>query len=255
MYPSADRLVILDADGTTIDAFSAIERTFARHGMDIGDLKRFQQRRHLFKYLGGLKEFPANLKRQIGKQRRRQLIATLTEVYRQEAGLFPGIAELIAALIAAPDVRVGLVTRNITHEPAETLRLLFLRHDIDTGALDFLISVPLGETKTAYFRALRERLGINPARAYVCGDEHKDYLAAIGAGMHPFIVSYGFEGYERLTRKFDVPEEVIARTPEALSARLRHGLGLAPHTAGPAVRNDQTAERSIVGTPSGLHPV
>jgi phosphoglycolate phosphatase len=245
MYPSAERLVILDADGTTIDAFSAIERTFALHGMAIGDLARFQKRRHLFKYLGGLKEFPANLKRQIGKQRRRQLIATLTEVYREEARLFPGIAELIAALIAAPGIRVGLVTRNITHEPAETLRRLFLRHGIDTGALDFLVSVPLGEAKTAYFRAVRERLGINPARAYVCGDEHKDYLAAIHTGMHPFIVSYGFDDHERLTRKFGVPEEVIARTPAELSARVRHGLDLAAHTSVPPVRNDALPERSI----------
>lgn len=246
MYPSSERLVILDADGTTVDAFGAIERTFAHHGMDIGDLVRFQKRRHLFKYLGGLKEFPANLKRQLGKQRRRQLIATLTEVYRAEARLFPGIAELVEALIAAPGIRVGLVTRNITHEPAETLRLLFLRHDIDADALDFLVSVPLGEAKTGHFRAVRERLGINPARAYVCGDEHKDYLAAIATGMHPFIVSYGFEDHRRLTERFNVPEEVISRTPQELSARVRHGLDLAPDTAEPPFRNDGQPERSIV---------
>lgn len=226
MYPSAGRLVILDADGTTIDAFSAIERTFAHHGMAIGDLARFQKRRHLFKYLGGLKEFPANLKRQLGKQRRRQLIATLTEVYREEARLFPGIAELVNALIAAPGIHVGVVTRNITLEPAETLRQLFRRHGIDIDAMDFLVSVPLGETKTPHFRAVREGLGINPARAYVCGDEHRDYLAAIATGMHPFIVSYGFEDHGRLTQKFGVPEEVISRTPLELSARVRHALDM-----------------------------
>lgn len=226
MYPSAERLVILDADGTTIDAFSAIERTFAHHGMDIGDLERFQKRRHLFKYLGGLKEFPANLRRQIGKKRRRQLIDTLTQVYREEARLFPGIAELVSALIAAPRIRLGLVTRNITLEPAETLRLLFLRHGIDADALDFLVTVPLSDAKTAYFRAVRERLGINPARAYVCGDEHKDYLAAIHTGMHPFIVSYGFEDHRRLTERYNVPEEVISRTSLELSQRVRHALDL-----------------------------
>jgi phosphoglycolate phosphatase len=245
MYPSAERLVILDADGTTVDAFSAIERTFALHGMDIGDLERFQKRRHLFKYLGGLKEFPANLKRQLGKPRRRQLIATLTEVYRQEARLFPGIAELVTTLIEAPGIRVGLVTRNITHEPAETLRLLFLRHGIDTGALDFLVTVPLSDAKTAHFRAVRERLGINPARAYVCGDEHKDYLAAIGAGMHPFIVSYGFEDHRRLTERFNVPEEVISRTAEELCGRVRHGLDLGLRVTELPLRNDGAPERSI----------
>lgn len=227
MYPSNERLIILDADGTTIDAFSAIDRTFSHHGMNIGDLERFQKRRNLFKYLGGLKEFPTNIKRQIGKQKRRQLIATLTEVYREEAQLFPGIAALIQALVAAPDIRVGLVTRNITEAPKETLRLLFLRHDIDVADLDFLVTVPLSNEKTPHFRAVREELGVNPARSYICGDEHKDFAAAISTGMHPFIVSYGFEDHKRLTEKFNVPEDVISRTSEELCLRVAHALELA----------------------------
>ena len=47
MY-SSDRLIILDADGTTIDAFGAMAQAFAHHDVDIGDLTRFQKRRHLF---------------------------------------------------------------------------------------------------------------------------------------------------------------------------------------------------------------
>ncbi|MHB9116843.1 MAG: HAD family hydrolase [Burkholderiales bacterium] len=227
MYKSNKRLIILDADGTTIDAYSAIVKTFSHHGMSIGDLERFQKRRHLFKYLGGLKEFPVNLKKQIGKQNRKQLIATLTEVYREEARLFPGIAELVQALIAAPGIRVGLVTRNITNEPEETLRQLFLRHGIDTDALDFLTHIPLGQEKTLHFRMTRERFDINPARAYICGDEYKDYFAAVGSGMHPFMVSYGFEDHKRLMNKFEVPEEIISRTPEEFCGRIAHALDLA----------------------------
>jgi phosphoglycolate phosphatase len=220
------RLVVLDADGTTIDAYSAIDQAFAQHGMALGDEVRFQKRRHLFKYLGGLREFPANLKKQIGKQRRKQLIATLTEVYREEARLYPGMVDLIQVLIDAPDIVVGLVTRNITNDPLATLRRLFERHGIDIDALDFLAHVPLGDAKTEHFRALRKEFDINPARAYVCGDEHKDYLAALQSGMHPLIVSYGFEDFERLTEKFDVPEDIISRTPEELSLRLLHAVDL-----------------------------
>jgi phosphoglycolate phosphatase len=124
MY-SGDRLFILDADGTTIDAFGAIERTFTRHGMDIGDLERFQKRHNLFKYLGGVKEFPTNLKHQIGKEKRSRLLDTLTEVYREEAGLYGGIAPLIQALIDEPGLRVDLITRNITRDPKQTLTRLF----------------------------------------------------------------------------------------------------------------------------------
>lgn len=224
MYPNRDRLIVFDADGTLIDAFAAIDSAFARHGMDIGDLERFQKRRNLFKYLGGLKEFPRNLAKHFGKHARKELLNTLTEVYRSEAQLYPGMAELLRDLLRIPDLRVGMVTRNVTHEPEISLGQLFARHDLDIGRLDFFNCVPLRQEKIASFKAARERLEINPARAYACGDEPKDYLAALAAGMRPFIVSYGFESHVRLVHKFAIPEEVIAPTPQAFSARLRHTL-------------------------------
>lgn len=231
MYSTSERLIVFDADGTIIDAFSAIEQAFCRHGMALGDLERFQKRHKLFKYLGGLKEFPVNLKKQLGKQNRKQLLDTLTDVYRQEARLYPGLAELIRTLLAAPGVRVGLVTRNITNEPQLTLRKLLARHDIDLDELDFMTHVPLGNEKTEAFRSARKRLDINPARSFACGDEHKDFTAAIAAGMHPFIVSYGFEDFSRLTQKFEVPEDVISRSPEELCLRVLHALDLEPQAA------------------------
>jgi phosphoglycolate phosphatase len=226
MYKNKNRLLILDADGTTIDAFAAIEAAFDRHGLKLGDEASFQKRHNLFKYLGGIKEFPAFLKRNLRKQSRAELIDTLTEVYRTEARLYPGIADLIRSLIAAPDVVVGLVTRNITNEPLETLRQLFARHDIDIDALDFLVHIPLKEKKTAAFREIRARFDINPALGYICGDEHKDFNAAVASGLHPFMASYGFEDYDRLTEKFNIPAEVISRTSEALCAQVRHALDL-----------------------------
>ena len=220
------RLLILDADGTTIDAFSAIERAFAHHGMDIGDLGRFQRRHNLLKYLGGLKEFPVNLGRQLGRRRRARLLDTLTEVYREEARLYPGLSDLIRRLIAHPGLRVGLITRNITHEPKITLGKLFRRHGIKLDELHFFVHVPLKQTKLEYFRAIRNSLSINPAKAYACGDEHKDYEVALAAGMHPFMVAYGFEGYERLRHKFSVPAELISRHPEEFRARVEHAFDL-----------------------------
>ena len=226
MYKSKKRLLILDADGTTIDAFSAIETAFSRHGLVIGDETRFRKRHHLFKYLGGLKEFPSIIKKNLRKNSRAKLVHSLTDVYRQEAALYDGIPDLIRDLIADPDIVVGMVTRNVTNEPLETLRQLFARHDIDIGELDFLVHVPLSEKKTSQFRTIRERFMVNPARAYVCGDEHKDFMAAIGTGMHPFMVSYGFEDHDRLTTKFEIPDELISRTSDELCQRVRHALDL-----------------------------
>ncbi len=230
MHRNRDRLIILDADGTIIDAFRAIDQTFSAHGMQLGDLERFQKRHNLFKYLGGLKEFPFNLKHQLGKQSRRRLLATLTDVYREEASLFPGMVELVQRLVAEPGIRVGIVTRNVTNDPETTIRVLLKRNGVDVDALDFMIHVPLGSEKTAAFRAVRQRFGINPARSFACGDEHKDFACATATGMHPFIVSYGFEDYLRLTKKFDVPQEVISRTPQELSERVLHALDIGAPT-------------------------
>lgn len=220
------RLVILDADGTTIDAFSAIALTFEMHDMDIGDLNRFQSRHNLFKYLGGVKEFPKNLKKQLSRVKRSRLIKTLTEVYREQAELYAGFQLVIQQLQDAPDVTVGVVTRNITNDPLKTLEHLFRREQVDVDRLDFLIHIPLKQKKTETFKQLRQKYEVNPALACVCGDEHKDYAAAIASGMHPFIVSYGFENHERLTEKFDIPNEVISDSPAHMSQRLLHFLSL-----------------------------
>jgi len=221
-----ERLVIFDADGTTIDAFHAIQLTFLRHGMDIGDLERFQKRRKLFKYLGGLREFPMNLRRQFGKQSRKRLLTTLTDVYRNEARLYPGIESMLRKLIEIPDIRVGFVTRNITMEPKKTLKLLFQRHGIDTAEFDYFACIPLQESKVDYLKLARKTFEINPARSFACGDEYNDYLGAIGAGMHPFMVAYGFEDNIRLSQKFGVPPELISTSPEEFTDRLLHALNL-----------------------------
>jgi len=223
---SDDQLVILDADGTVIDAFAAIATTFSQHGMNLGDLERFQKRHNLFKYLGGAKEFPSNLKRQLSSARRSALLRTLTEVYREQARLYPGMGEMIGRLLDTPGVRLGLVTRNITNDPQQTLKALFEREGVAVERFDFLIHLPLKQSKLASFEQVRRRFAINPARGFVCGDEHKDFRAAVGAGLHPLIVSYGFENRQRLTGKFEVPEAVICATPAALSDRLCHALGL-----------------------------
>ena len=225
-YENNEQLVIFDADGTTIDAFHAIELAFLKHGMNIGDIDRFQKRRKLLKFLGGLREFPANLRQQFGRQSRKRLLETLTEVYRHDACLYPGIAQLLRKLLDAPGIRVGLVTRNVTNDPEKTLRSLFLRYDINIDDFDYFACIPLKENKSKYLKQARHSFNINPARAYACGDEHSDYLAALSAGMHPFVVSYGFEDSQRLSDKFAVPEEVISTSPEAFIDRLLHALSM-----------------------------
>jgi phosphoglycolate phosphatase len=223
---SANRLLVLDADGTTVDAFSAINQTFAAHNMDIGDIERFQNRRHIFKYLGGLRELPKNLRHQLKGSKRSALISTLTEVYREQADLYEGAADLINRLLATPDIRVGVISRNITHDPEETLQRLYRRNGVEVEAFDFFIHLPLKEHKDQAFKAIRETFEVNPARAYASGDEKRDFIAAQSAGMHPFMVSYGFESFERLTTKIGIPQELISRHPQELKQRILHAFDL-----------------------------
>ncbi|MCG7979747.1 MAG: HAD hydrolase-like protein [Candidatus Thiodiazotropha endolucinida] len=220
------RLIILDADGTTVDAFKAINMAFKAHNMNIGDIQRFQDRRKIFKYIGGLKEMPINLRKQLKEKQRSALINTLTEIYREQARLFDGMGWLINRLVTQPDLRVGMITRNITIEPEKTLRKLYRRNGVDDSGLDFLIHLPLKKQKLTAFQTIRESLKVNPARAYATGDEKCDYMAAVGTGMHPFMVSFGFESYRRLTKKIGVPAALISRQPHELKQRILHALDL-----------------------------
>jgi phosphoglycolate phosphatase len=242
MHYEHERLVVLDADGTTINAFDAIGKTFAHHRMGLGDLVRFQKRHNIFKYMGGLKEFPVNLRGQMTKKMRKALIKTLTEIYREEGKLYAGIAGMIEKLVAASSLRVGVVSRNITLDPLITLQHVFRRNGVDPEAFDFFVHLPLKEDKTARFRSIREQYNINPARACACGDEKKDFVAATRSGMHPFMVSYGFESLERLENKIGVPPELISRSPLQLRQRLLHALDIDDDISNGTIEPDENEQ-------------
>jgi phosphoglycolate phosphatase len=57
-------------------------------------------------------------------------------------------------------------------------------------------------------------------------------------------VSYGFEDYDRLTEKFEIPHELISRTSGELCQRVRHALDLGNRRgAGAVSTRTRTAAR------------
>ena len=66
---------------------------------------------------------------------------TLAEVYRNEAILYPA-SHVSRTLIAIPNIRVGLVTRNVTNDAEKTLRSSWGK-GVDLYGLDFIHRIPL----------------------------------------------------------------------------------------------------------------
>lgn len=82
--------------------------------------------------------------------------------------------------------------------------------------LDILAHIPLKQGKLQHFREVRIRYRINPAKACACGDEKKDFEAALKSGFHPF----------RPLLQIGVPPEIISisRSPSEFHERLGHTL-------------------------------
>jgi len=129
----------------------------------------------------------------------------LTDIYREEADLYPGIRQLIERLIREPMLRVGIVTRNITFEPGETLRILLPTQWCGSRQPRLLPTHPAQGRQDPALQGHPRTVPDQSRPGYACGDEKKDFVAALSTGMHPFIASYGFEDYERLTERIGVP--------------------------------------------------
>jgi len=93
-------------------------------------------------------------------------------------------------------------------------------------AWTFSAHLAQGRQETPHFKAVRDEFRINPGRAYACGEREKGLRRRDEHRHAPFIVSYGFEDYERLTAKIGVPQ-LISRAPAELSARVANALDLA----------------------------
>ncbi|MCP5201285.1 MAG: HAD family hydrolase [Gammaproteobacteria bacterium] len=209
-------LVVLDFDGLLVNAYDLIRTTFAGFDLDVGDETRFRNRRKFLKYLGGGKELLGNLAN-FALPKKRRLREELTRVYLARGRVHEPFVGYVNACIRAPQVHVGVVSRNFTLNPGATIRHVLAVSGIDDGDLDFVVPLPVGAKK---FNVLDGMVSSRYRARLLAGDEIGDYKAAVATGYTPLIASYGFDGAERLRVHGDVPPAALFDTPAALAARL-----------------------------------
>ncbi len=209
-------LVVLDFDGLLINSYELLRTSFAAFDLDVGDEDRFRNRRKFLKYVGGGKELLKNLST-IALPKTKHIRAALTANYRESGRVFEAFVPLLNGLIASPAVHVGIVSRNYTRSPGQTIREVLRNSGIHESDLDFVIPIPVGVKKYEVLAAM------NASRyrdSLFAGDEIGDYNAAQQAGYTVLMASYGFDHRKRLERQAGVPPEQIFETPEALAEGL-----------------------------------
>jgi len=216
-------LLVLDFDGFMINSYALIRDTMAVFGLDVGDEERFKNRRKFLKYFGGGKELLKNL---VGFSlpKTRKLRAELTEIYRETGRLYPEFVTMVNEAIANPAVHCGILSRNFTLEPGQTMRTVLRRSGVEERDLDFVVPIPIGVDKTDVLQGMRSSRYF---RALLAADEIGDYRAAVNVGYDCVIGSYGFDTRKRLIEHGEVPvacirdtvAEAVAVLAEALAER------------------------------------
>lgn len=210
---SKQHLLVLDFDGFLINSYGLLKDTFKTFNLDIGDESRFKNRKKFMKYLGGGKEFLPNLVR-YSLPKKKKIRQTLTEMYVEAGTVFPEFTEFLNNAIDNPDIHAGIISRNYTLTPGNTIRSVLRNSKVNEKDLDFVIPVPVGVKKHDILIAMNSS---RYKHTWFGGDEVGDYRAATQAEYSQiFIGSYGFDTHERLIKTGEVPKSMISDSPAEL---------------------------------------
>jgi pyrophosphatase PpaX len=179
--------VLFDLDGTLIDSVELIVRSFGH--ATTTHLGRVLDRTAIVRTIGLPLE---RTMEELAPGRGAALVATYREYMRAHhdtlVGLFPGVAELLAAL-RARGYRLGIVTSK--GRPAAGLAFALC-------GLDALVDVTICAEDTARHKPLPDpllaaaaRLGTPPGRCLYVGDTPHDLQAARAAGMLAVAATWG----------------------------------------------------------------
>lgn len=213
----ANDLLLLDFDGTLADSFVVIEKTLQHFDYQIGTLENFKNRRKFLKYVGGRKEFIPNVIRKL-RQRDDNLKEVLTEIYRAEATLFPGIKDFLLRIQQRSNVAISIISRNVTLEPYITIQTVLKNSGIVLRDIDSIHTVPVGDKKARAMKYAVESYSMEPDRVLSVGDEVGDYKCARKCGIKHLACAYGYDSKRRLCKNGVSEKQIVMQSEDLESA-------------------------------------
>lgn len=208
---------MLDFDGFLLNSYELIRITFESFGLDVGNESRFKNRRKFLKYIGGGKELLGNLV-SLSLPRKKEIRHALTDTYLESGVIYNEFCTVLETMIEEPNINVGIISRNFTHNPGSTIRAVLDNSGIDEKGLDFVIPIPVGIKKTDVLEGMKSP---HYVKCIFGGDEIGDYRAAIETGYDPIMIaSYGFDDKSRLIKRGRIPKELIFDSPSILASAL-----------------------------------
>lgn len=192
---AADGAVLFDLDGTFADTApdmgAALNRLLARHGRP--PLPLAEIRPHVSSGSRGMLKVGFNLAPDAPEYvaLRGEYLALYAENIAGETRVFPGVADLVAALEAR-----GLLWGIVTNKPAWLTEPLLDRMPLP-GTPACVVSGDSAARAKPHPDPLLlacERIGRTSAGCWYVGDDHRDILAGRAAGMATLAAAYGYLG-------------------------------------------------------------
>lgn len=209
--------VIFDLDGTLLytlrDLTNSVNAALSRAGLPVHDEQEYKY------YVGdGVEELARRVLPEM--LRNGEAIAKLVADIRQEYSQrwadttrpYDGIPELLDTLVARR-IKMGILSNKPDDSTQATVKKLLDRWRFDV-VIGVSPSVPRKPDPTAALKIAKE-MGIAPKEILYVGDTDTDMKTAVGAGMHPVGVLWGYRTAEEL--KANGARELIQEPEELLS--------------------------------------
>lgn len=190
------RCVLFDLDGTLVDAFTTIHRSYC-HTLPLFGRPAPSMEQVRRAVGGGLEHAMAHfVPAELVPAAVREHVAFTEKILLDDPVLYPGARELVEA-VRAQGAKTGVLTNKIGDHSRAVLAHLKIAHQFDLilGARDCAWRKPAPE----FTAAALQRLGASPAETCLVGDSPFDVATARAGGFPCFAVTTGTHSADELS--------------------------------------------------------